>query len=294
MYLNQNYYELKKTCLNGKNLFCDDKFQANAQSLARVGHINLSKSKISWKRPHEIVKNPKFLIDSLKDPTHINQGVLGDCWLISSIVAVSKFTDYINLVLPKDEQSFEEDKYAGIFHFRLWRFGEWLDVVVDDLLPVNEFGELIYCRNSLHENEMFGPLLEKAYAKLNTCYEFLIAGEASDAMVDLTSGVCERFYLSEIRQTVSAPLSQTKLSDKMCLWNLMFTAYFMKSLMATCVKTKEKPVIELVEKMGLVIGHAYCILEVVEIYLNEQTNLFDKLRTHSDESSRENSVKLLR
>lgn len=41
----------------------------------------------------------------------------------------------------------------------------------------------------------FGPLLEKAYAKLNSCYEFLECGLAIDAMIDMTGGVHESFSL---------------------------------------------------------------------------------------------------
>ena len=65
---------------------------------------------------------------------------------------------------------------------RFWQFGEWVSVVVDDKLPVDEDGELIYCHNEKDKNEFFGPLFEKAYAKLAGCYEFLHLGDPNDAM----------------------------------------------------------------------------------------------------------------
>jgi calpain, invertebrate len=63
--------------------------------------------------------------------------ILFNSWLISAIAGIADHPDHIKKVIPYD-QSFEEGDYAGIFHFRIWQFGQWFDVVVDDRLPVRK------------------------------------------------------------------------------------------------------------------------------------------------------------
>ena len=52
---------------------------------------------------------------------------------------------------------------SGVFRFHFWRFGNWLEVLVDDLIPTKD-GVPIFTY-SKDKDEFWGALLEKAYAK---------------------------------------------------------------------------------------------------------------------------------
>ena len=59
------------------------------------------------------------------------QGILGDCWLLSTCAAIAKKEQLLHRVCPPD-QVLRGPDYTGIIRIRLWRYGHWVNVYIDD------------------------------------------------------------------------------------------------------------------------------------------------------------------
>lgn len=185
-----SYKSLRAKALSDGALFEDPSFPADASSLYLHPHDSSHTNNIVWKRPGEIVQNPRFYIEGA-EACDIASDNVATAWFVAACTALaSEKTLWSKVVPDQHEQDWGHGKqYVGIFHFYLWICGSWVEVFVDDRLPTRD-GKLLYSYSQC-KDEFWGPLLEKAYAKYLGNYELLEAGTLSDALVDFTGGIAE-------------------------------------------------------------------------------------------------------
>ncbi|CAF5028521.1 unnamed protein product [Rotaria sp. Silwood1] len=185
--------------------------------------------------------------------------------------AVTLHKRFLEQVIPQD-QTFDESDYAGIFHFRFWLYGEWYDVVIDDQLPYIEDDGFVYCRNTKDPNEMWAPLLEKAYAKIHGSYQTLDGGEMNEALINMTAGLDENFNLFKLNAE-----KDKQPNSKEAIKRIMYQAFAKNSMLGCSIgadpsKSEEKL------SSDLIAGHAYTVIDAQEITNNDQKVSLVKLR----------------
>lgn len=238
--------------------FEDTLFPADSKSLfpERSADLGAAKPKgaaiVAWKRPKELAKKwgaKACLFMDGADPGDVEQGALGDCWLLGafSIVAANGADKLRRLVVHSDFD-------AGVHAFTFYRNREWTKVVIDDRLPVSATDNLVFghCKNP---GEFWVPLMEKAYAKLNGSYGSIEAGIEGDALVDMTGGASKILAFDPDHTSV----------QRTQVWQLLLQHQNRGSMMGCASNGQNSMVAREAVRLGLVLNHAYGILQVCEI-----------------------------
>ncbi|KAI5458137.1 hypothetical protein BGZ63DRAFT_407440 [Mariannaea sp. PMI_226] len=224
-----------------------------------------------------IFENPQFSVGGFSG-TDIKQGASGDCWWLAALATIAHRKDLMNKIC------IERDEECGVYGFVFNRDGEWISTVIDDNMYLTEkdFGyesdvydatgkkarlykkqkqtgsESLFFAKCEDENETWLPLLEKAFAKVHGDYEAIDGGWAGNAVEDLTGGV-------------TTVVAGNRVLRKERLWREMVTSdgedsEFVFGLSASMHGWDSK-------KNGLVLRHAYSILQATEVE-DEEGNKF--------------------
>lgn len=208
---------------------------------------------IEWKRIPDICKNPKFIVNDF-DIKDICQGDIGSCWLLGSLISlVQNLNLFFRIVNPL--QCFDDNFYDGKFIFNFFKDGNLTKIEIDDYLPVNDSGELIFSKNNIETNEFWVCLIEKAFAKLLGSYcKLNEGGDVLDASQ----------YLFGSNNNFREDLCPGKEHS---IYNIIEKFLLNKSSIITC-SIYDSNGKNSILKNKLVPNHSYCIIAVDRLTKN--------------------------
>ncbi|KAJ1621409.1 hypothetical protein T492DRAFT_847053 [Pavlovales sp. CCMP2436] len=216
----------------------------------------------AWLRPAEFAPLPAGEQHSLvygdAAAGDVVQGQLGDCYLLGALSTVAAShhngrSRLLQLIMPVDGSSHENPPEAhaqGFLTFRFYKFGEWVQVTVDTLIPCGDDRRPVFAHAS-DDRELWVLYLEKAYAKLHKSYHDIEGGSLTAALVDLTGGFAE-----EIR--MDTPSVQAELESGR-LWRRLLRYQQLGYMMGCAVSVPGGETQERTEQ-NLMQNHAYGVL----------------------------------
>ena len=215
-------------------------------------------AQITWERPDKIAafansQGSTELFHGDIEPNDVNQGSLGDCWLLSSMSAIAEYPGRIRKMFIN-----EGVDQHGIYGIKFTKNGVERTVFVDDRLPQreNKNDELIFTKTQ--GAELWATLLEKAWAKVHTNYDRIVGGKSFRALRDLTGAPA---FCHDIKDV-----------DPDEVFEMIHEADRQKYII--CASSNKKSSTEQEKKaykaLGLFQGHAYAILRAATVeYKND-------------------------
>lgn len=204
-----------------------------------------------WLRLNQLVENPKII--KTIDCFSIKQTIVTDCSFIASLAVSAQYEKKFkkklvtSIIYPQNKNNEPVYNPCGKYMIKLHVNGVFRKVIIDDLLPVDQYMGLL-CSYSSNEDEFWVSLLEKAYLKLmGGTYSF----PGSNSSIDLnalTGWIPDRIDLDN--GSFDGIKTMRNLAEK-------FTAGRALITVATGDLSDE-----LSDRCGLVNNHAYALLDI--------------------------------
>jgi hypothetical protein len=251
----------------------DPAFPPLSTSLSRRGIDSRAIPETAWKRPEDYLPvqlhSKIALFRDGVDPNDIDQGQLGDCWLLCAIAALAEFPSKVEDIFchPVSAEAARREKTIGVYRVTLNKHGWWHVVAVDDYLPV--VGQKPCFAKCIEDpSELWVSILEKAYAKFHGSYASIAGGDSLQALQDLTGYPVFRFD-DAWQAAMNNPSDAIALFSKLLVYD---ESNFLISLNTPGFDTaaynsdragnNSKSTEERYRQAGLTLGHAYTALEV--------------------------------
>ena len=210
----------------------------------------------AWVRHRDVGLTPQLFTtvsgENVIDAGDIDQGSLGDCWLMASIAACAEFPDELVRPMFKDISAAKQYSERDIYHIKFCTAGWYKWVIVDGYFPCQPIakpGQTGFCfaKNKESPDELWVSVIEKGYAKIHGGYEHIQWGLSTVGIPDLTGYPCRKIHLDQPSKKLFEYLEYHD------------TRKHIMSI-STPVNTKACP--ELYKKMGLTMAHAFTLIGV--------------------------------
>ena len=215
--------------------------------------------KYNWSRVEDILnsKNYQVFEDGIS-PDDIIQGSIGDCYFLSAVGSLCKFSRYIDRLFLTKERTKEHLYGVFVFLNACWKL-----VCIDDYLPYTGKKFKKFAFSSSGGKELWVALLEKAWAKINGNYAKIGCGGSPTEVFDvLTEAYTEQVPINPY------------YSDY--IWETMINAEN-KGYIMTAGTSSDIANLNL-DDVGLSAGHAYTVLGVMEIDTGKEVEKVVRLR----------------